>query len=543
MSVPPTEFLIATALKQGVSKVELEVLLPIIGGQSIKVVSQEKHLQESTVRKRLGEVYRKFDVPGSGPGKLAELKRLLSAEYDFQQSPVNSLNPGHRGWDNIPDLTMFFGRKDELKLLQKWVVHDRCRLVAIVGMVGMGKTTLAVKLVQEVENHFKRVIWRSLPSPLSLEKVIGDTLEILAPNMPLEGDIDSQLGQLIDCLSRTRCLLVLDGLTTIQKSGGLAGSYREGYEDYGKFFQKLAQGNHQSCLVVIAQEKLRGDTQKGTGKKAPTSPPLEGAQILALERDEETSNGILRSQTLLNQEAWPQLINQYGGIPLALKVVAVTINKFFGGKVASYLKQRTTLIRDICALLDQQVERLDPLEQAIIYWLAIAQKPESFSQLQERFRGPTLPASYFLDALDSLDQRSLLEKSDEGFTLLPVVMEYAIDKLVDTIYDEILRLVRSNSSDALRPIVTYKDKASLDLNPLKFLASYDIKSLYTLDSQHRPQLDRVKGLLSQDIYSNKLKVACERFREMDSQSSLKLGYSEVGYAAENLDYILKMVHS
>src|SRR5690349_4111593 len=51
-----------------------------------------------------------------------------------------------RDWGEAPDVPVFFGRVKELLSLERWVIEERCRLVAIVGMKGIGKTKLSVRL-------------------------------------------------------------------------------------------------------------------------------------------------------------------------------------------------------------------------------------------------------------------------------------------------------------------------------------------------------------------------------------------------------------
>ena len=46
--------------------------------------------------------------------------------------------------------------------LSRWVVADRCRLAAIVGMGGLGKTALAARLARELAPDFEAVYWRSV---------------------------------------------------------------------------------------------------------------------------------------------------------------------------------------------------------------------------------------------------------------------------------------------------------------------------------------------------------------------------------------------
>ncbi|MBV9353971.1 MAG: helix-turn-helix domain-containing protein, partial [Chloroflexi bacterium] len=65
-------------------------------------------------------------------------------------------------WGEAPDVLDFVGRADELALLRRWVLDEHCRLLAILGMGGIGKTSLVARLGQELAPSFARVYWRSL---------------------------------------------------------------------------------------------------------------------------------------------------------------------------------------------------------------------------------------------------------------------------------------------------------------------------------------------------------------------------------------------
>jgi hypothetical protein len=52
------------------------------------------------------------------------------------------------------------------------------------------------------------------------------------------------LSRAIECLNVHRCLLIIDGIEAIMQTGKLAGKYRQGYQDYGRFFQKVGGLNH-----------------------------------------------------------------------------------------------------------------------------------------------------------------------------------------------------------------------------------------------------------------------------------------------------------
>ncbi|MEH2393091.1 MAG: hypothetical protein V7K21_16040 [Nostoc sp.] len=56
------------------------------------------------------------------------------------------------------DVSRFYGRATELETLSQWIVRDRTRLVVLLGMGGMGKTALSVKLAEQLQGEFEYVI-------------------------------------------------------------------------------------------------------------------------------------------------------------------------------------------------------------------------------------------------------------------------------------------------------------------------------------------------------------------------------------------------
>src|SRR6266849_2575907 len=65
-------------------------------------------------------------------------------------------------WGDAPDVLGFVGRVDEQALVRDWVLGQHCRMVSVLGIGGIGKTSIAAKLAKDVAPAFQRVYWRSL---------------------------------------------------------------------------------------------------------------------------------------------------------------------------------------------------------------------------------------------------------------------------------------------------------------------------------------------------------------------------------------------
>ncbi|BAY56790.1 WD-40 repeat-containing protein [Leptolyngbya boryana NIES-2135] len=321
-------------------------------------------------------------------------------------------------WGEVIDVSRFYNRIIELATLKQWIQHDRCRLIAILGIGGVGKTALSVKLAEQAQDDFEFVVWRSLRHAPSLPDLLADLIPFLSQQqtVKLPEVLDAQISCLMRYLRQRRCLLVLDNVESILQSGERSGRYCQGYEAYGQLIARVSDERHQSCLVLTSREKpaevsiREGDIL-----------PARSLQLTGLKASE--AQKILDEKGLHESNAYcRQLIEYYSGNPLALKIAAATIRSLFNGDVKAFLNQGIIAFGDINELFYQQFDRLSQLEQQVMYWLAISRKWLMLEELQEGII-PKTSRRELLEAVASLQARSLIETSTAGFSQQPVVME------------------------------------------------------------------------------------------------------------------------
>jgi NB-ARC domain-containing protein len=158
----------------------------------------------------------------------------------------------------------------EMTTLAQWVVQERCRVVSVLGLGGIGKSALATRVMHQVASHFEVVLWRSLRDAPTCETLLDDCLQVLAPEVLRDGPVslERRFSLLLECVRRTRVLLVLDNLETLLLEGQSMGHLRPGYEEYARLLRQMAQTEHQSCLLLTSREKP-GDLVPLEGHREP----------------------------------------------------------------------------------------------------------------------------------------------------------------------------------------------------------------------------------------------------------------------------------
>jgi WD40 repeat protein len=394
---------------------------------------------------------------------------LTQADFTSPVSPEEASetrqeNP-QQDWDTAVDTAVFYGREAELAQLWQWVVPERCRVVGLLGIGGIGKSTIAVKAALQMQAEFEIVVWRSLANAPPLDELLASVLKFL---MPFQGEdpvipltINEKLSKLMQSLRSRRCLLILDNAETILQREPV-GQWRSGYEGYGQLLRTIGETSHRSCLLLTSREKPRDmalmeedeSVMQTTGRRACASLTLSGltpSDGRAIFRQKGAFTG--------SEAEWQTLIHHYGGNPLALKLVAAATQDLFNGSIAEvlpYLSQGLAVFEDIRDLLDRQCERLSEAEQKTLFWFAIHREPVSIADIRENVVNraiqqqiPNLINSLFRRSLIEKAKPTLLAKTDGLFSLQPVVMEYVTERFVQQICTEFetqqLRFLRTHT--------------------------------------------------------------------------------------------------
>ncbi len=350
------------------------------------------------------------------------LARLAQPTSVLQSSRVSQPSVD---WGRSPDVASFAGREQELAQLHRWLTHDRCRLVGVFGLGGIGKTFLSKKAAQVAAPAFVAMKWVLLQDGPPLDDVLAECIHFFShfQDTGLPTTIAGRINRLLDYFRRQRCLLIFDKLEAVMRPGQPAGLFREGYTPYGDFIQAVAEAEHRSCLVVVSREQPRDMARWDTQPRRVVSLPLKGVSVLAAQ-DILQEAGFTGTAT-----DWDALVAHYAGNPLMLQLTAAPIRDLYAGRLGNFLAEERFAFGDVNDLLDEHFVRLSAAEQDVMHWLAVERTALSVDYLEERLL-PRQPIGEVRTILSSLLRRHLVDRDPAGFFLQDIILEYVTNHLV-----------------------------------------------------------------------------------------------------------------
>jgi hypothetical protein len=145
-----------------------------------------------------------FDAPW-----FASLRRAAGASPappSAGGSPAATVVVAGHDWGDALEVSRFYGRAEELATLTKWMLTDHCRVVALLGLGGIGKTALAARLAQHLASQFSALFWRSLRNALPFDDWLRSAVGVLSGQQQttLPEGLDTRLALLLGLLRLLR---------------------------------------------------------------------------------------------------------------------------------------------------------------------------------------------------------------------------------------------------------------------------------------------------------------------------------------------------
>jgi hypothetical protein len=254
------------------------------------------------------------------------------------QSPIpypQSLKTPHRVLED--HAIRWVGRTELINELEYRLQQD-CRVLSLVGITGIGKTSLAMRLTLEpsVALGFPEFYTVSIDRASSNFLVVARQLlgEQPALEEQLQKDPDSLVQAMVTKLLTHPCLLLLDMVEEILESDG-EGGHQFIEPIFAQFFEQIIKAEQMPSRIILTSQDQPPMIAEGRYLWRSHTERLKGLEESeALELFESWD---VRIQSDVDLENLKRMIHVYEGHPLALRVIAGEIRMPpYNGDVQAY---------------------------------------------------------------------------------------------------------------------------------------------------------------------------------------------------------------
>jgi predicted ATPase len=314
---------------------------------------------------RAGKLYI-ANIPGRGYSFVAPVTRE-------QQQPATAPPDRAVVGGNLPTLlTRIVGRDDIIAALAAELAQRR--FLTIVGPGGIGKTTVAVAVAEEVSASYEDGVWfvglASLPDPDLVTSALGTVLGIsLAGVNPISG--------LAGWLRDKHALIVLDSCEHVIGAAALA--------------EEILRAAPRISILATSREPLRAEGEwlhrlasLALPQAAADLTPTEALRYPAVELFDDRVAAVVDGFTLDEGDvpAVLEICRKLDGVPLAIELAAARVDAFGVKDLAARLDDRFAVLtsgrrtalprhQTLRAAMDWSYEVLRETEQLILRRIAV----------------------------------------------------------------------------------------------------------------------------------------------------------------------------
>ena len=373
------------------------------------------------------------NVPGRGYAFVAPVTRGARPQV-VEPPPIRLAAAG-----NLPrSLAGIVGRDDTIKALREQL--DRHRLVTIVGPGGIGKTTVAVAVVENAGAAYPEGVWFAALAPLS---GAGSVATAIATASGLTPSGTDPLSALTAWLRDRQVLIVLDNCEHV-------------IEEAAASVEAILKTASRVRILATSREPLRAEGEwlhrLGSLDVPPDRPEITARDALEysavqLFKERALASGVAFHLTDEDAPALCEICRKLDGLPLALELAAVRVAAFgihglserlndrFGFLITG---RRTALARQqtLRATFDWSYELLPAVDKLVLQRLAVFRGSFGLDEVRAVIRDRHLTDKDIVESIANLSARSLvaIERSDGAVhhRLLDMTRAYASEKLVES---------------------------------------------------------------------------------------------------------------